>query len=112
MAKELSKKVLSIFEQIKQTDENDNEFWMARQLAKALEYSDFRNFTSVIEKAKEACKNSGQRAEDHLVEANEVVAVGSGATHTYPSYILSRYACYLIVQNARSSTFVKSKYKS
>ena len=103
MAKELSKKVLSIFEQIKQTDENGNEYWMARQLAKALEYTDFRNFSSVIAKASEACKNSGQPLENHLVEANEVVAVGSGATHTYPSYKLSRYACYLVVQNADPS---------
>jgi DNA-damage-inducible protein D len=103
MTKELSKKVLSIFEQIKHTDENGNEFWMARKLAKALEYTDFRNFTSVIEKAKEACKNSDQLVADHLVEFNEVVAVGSGATHTYPSYKLSRYACYLIVQNADPS---------
>lgn len=103
MTKELSKKVLSIFEQIKHTDENGNEFWMARKLAKALEYTDFRNFTSVIEKAKEACKNSDPLVADHLVEFNEVVAVGSGATHTYPSYKLSRYACYLIVQNADPS---------
>ena len=100
MAKEISKKVLSIFEQIKHTDDNGNEFWMARQLAKALEYTDFRNFTSVIEKAKDACKNSGQQVKYHLVEINEVVAVGSGATHNYPSYKLSRYACYLVVQNA------------
>ncbi len=103
MAKEISKKVLSIFEQIKHTDENGNEFWMARQLAKALEYTDFRNFSSVIAKATEACKNSGQPIENHLVEANEVVAVGSGASHTYPSYKLSRYACYLVVQNADPS---------
>ena len=100
MAKELSKRVLSIFEQIKQIDENGNEYWMARQLAKALDYTDFRNFTSVIDKAKQACENSEQPVSDHLVEFNEVVTVGSGATHTYPSYKLSRYACYLIVQNA------------
>ena len=103
MAKELSKRVLSIFEQIKQIDENGNEYWMARQLAKALDYTDFRNFTSVIDKAKQACENSEQPVSDHLVEFNEVVAVGSGATHTYPSYKLSRYACYLIVQNADPS---------
>ena len=100
MAKELSKDVLSIFEQIKHKEENGNEFWMARELAKVLEYSDFRNFSSVIAKATEACKNSGQPVENHLVEVNEVVVVGSCATHSYPSYKLSRYACYLIVQNA------------
>ncbi|MDI9312387.1 MAG: hypothetical protein QM535_19410 [Limnohabitans sp.] len=93
MAKEIIKKAQSLFEQIKQTDENGNEFWMARQLSKALDYADFRNFTGVIEKAIEACKNSGYEVADHLVEANEVVAVGSGATHTYPSFKLSRYAC-------------------
>lgn len=103
MAKEISKSGLSVFEQIKNTDENGNEFWMARQLSKALDYTDFRNFTGVIEKAAEACKKSGQQVADHLVEANEVVAVGSGATHTYPSFKLSRYMCYLIVQNADPS---------
>ena len=103
MANEITKKALTLFEQIKQTDENGNEYWMARQLAKALEYADFRNFLSVIAKAIEACKNSGQPTENHLVELNEVVAVGSGATHTYSSYKLSRYACYLVVQNADPS---------
>ncbi len=88
MAKELSKKVISVFEQIKLTGENGNEFWMARQLAKALEYADFRNFSSVIEKAKEACKNSGQRVENHLVEVNEMVAIGSGAEREMQSYKL------------------------
>jgi DNA-damage-inducible protein D len=103
MENNIDKSVLSVFEQIKQTDDNGNEFWMARQLAKALAYTDFRNFISVIEKAKESCKNSGQKISDHLVEVNEVVAVGSGATYHYPSYKLSRYACYLIVQNADPS---------
>lgn len=103
MAKQIAKQALPVFEQIRQTDENGNEFWAARQLAKALEYTDFRNFLSVIEKAKEACTNSGQLIRNHLVEFNEVVPVGSGATHTYPSYKLSRYACYLVVQNADPS---------
>ncbi|HQS25066.1 MAG TPA: DNA damage-inducible protein D [Sediminibacterium sp.] len=103
MGKQISNNNLSVFEQIKQIDENGNEFWMARQLAKTLDYKDFRNFLVVIEKAKEACHNSGQAVANHLVEFNEVVAVGSGATHTYPSYKLSRYACYLIVQNADPS---------
>ncbi len=62
-----------------------------------------RHASGLIEKAKEACQNSGQAVANHLVEFNEVVPVGSGATHTYPSYKLSRYACYLIVQNADPS---------
>lgn len=103
MAKEISKNSLSVFEQIKNTDENGYEFWMARQLSKVLDYTDFRNFTGVIEKAAEACKKSGQQIPDHIVEANEMVAIGSGATREMPSYKLSRYACYLIVQNADPS---------
>ena len=100
MAKQLAKNNLSIFEQIKHTDENGNEFWMARQLSKALDYADFRNFTTVIEKAIDACKNSNQLVQNHIVEANEMVAIGSGAEREMTSYKLSRYACYLIVQNA------------
>lgn len=103
MENELSKNGLSVFEQIKHTDQNGNEYWMARQLAKALEYTDFRNFSSVIEKAKEACKNSNQPIEEHLVETNEEIGHGKGAINSYPSYKLSRYACYLVVQNADPS---------
>ena len=100
MAKEISKQALSLFEQIKQTDEKGNEYWAARQLAKVLEYSDFRNFSTVIAKAKEACKNSGQPVENHLVDFNEMVPIGSCAYREMESVKLSRYACYLIVQNA------------
>ena len=100
MAKEISKNNLSVFEQIKHIDEDGNEFWMARQLSKILDYTDFRNFTGVIDKAIEACKKSGQNPEEHLVEANEVLLAGNAAKQTYSSYKLSRYACYLIVQNA------------
>lgn len=88
------------FEDIKQIDKNGNEFWYARALSKLLGYSDFRNFLKVIEKAKEACLNSGQDTSDHLVEVTEVVLGGSGVSNPYPSFALSRYACYLVVQNA------------
>jgi DNA-damage-inducible protein D len=100
MAKEIIKTAQTIFEQIRQTDENGNEFWMARQLAKVLDYTDFRNFSGVVEKAEEACKKSGYIVNDHIVEANEMVSIGSGAEREMQSYKLSRYACYLIVQNA------------
>jgi len=93
----------TIFEQIKQIDENGNEFWGARKLSKVLEYTDFRNFISVIDKAKEACLNSKQLIENHLVEFNEMVAIGSGAQREMNSFKLSRFACYLIVQNADPS---------
>jgi DNA-damage-inducible protein D len=100
MKKEIATNNLSVFEQIRQIDDNGNEYWMARQLAKALDYADFRNFIGVIEKAKQACKNSGYIVAEHIVETNEVLTAGQGAKQTYTSYKLSRYACYLIVQNA------------
>ena len=65
-----------------------------------MEYSDFRNFSAVIAKAKESCQNSGQSVENHIVEINEMVKIGSGAQRIMASFKLSRYACYLIVQNA------------
>jgi DNA-damage-inducible protein D len=65
------------FENIKQIDEKGNEFWYARTLSKILGYTDFRNFVKVIEKAKEACVNSGHDVLDHVVEVNEMVGIGS-----------------------------------
>jgi DNA-damage-inducible protein D len=91
------------FEDIKQEDTNGTEFWYARALAKVLEYSDFRNFINVIDKAKEACVNSGFEVTDHIVEVNEEIEHGKSARSSYPSFALSRYACYLIVQNADPS---------
>jgi DNA-damage-inducible protein D len=91
------------FEDIRQVDEQGKEFWYARQLARVLEYNDFRNFLSAIEKAKKSCEMSGNAVSDHLVEANEVVELGSGAQKSYSSFKLSRYACYLVVQNADPS---------
>ena len=91
---------ITIFEKIKTTDENNNEFWEARKLAKALEYEDFRNFSSVIEKAKKACENSKQRASVHFVDFTEMVEIGLGVSREIKNFRLSRYACYLIVQNA------------
>ena len=91
------------FETIKQTQDEGSEFWMARQLGKVLDYAEYRNFLPVIEKAKKACVNSGQPIENHFVEMHEMVQIGSGAERNMPSYALSRYACYLIVQNGDPS---------
>jgi DNA-damage-inducible protein D len=91
------------FEGIKLVNEFGGEFWMARRLAKILEYAEFRNFLPVIDKAKKACANSGQNIDDHFVEMHEMVDIGSGAQRKMESSALSRYACYLIVQNADSS---------
>jgi DNA-damage-inducible protein D len=103
MENELSNLKQTVFEQIKETDENDNEFWGARKIAKVLEYAEYRNFVPVLEKSKTACKNSGQLIENHFVDYHEMVAIGSGAERQMESVKLSRYACYLIVQNADPS---------
>lgn len=103
MAKAVAKQTLTLFEQIKQTNEQGNEFWSARDLAKVLEYSEYRHFLPVIERAKEACKNSVQSIANHFEDVLEMVPIGSGAQRTSESVKLSRYACYLIVQNADST---------
>lgn len=72
-------------------------------MAKALEYSEYRHFQPVIERAKEACVNSGQKLTDHFEDILEMVPIGSGAERKTDSVRLSRYACYLIVQNADPS---------
>ena len=99
------KKKITLFEQIREVDENNNEFWGARKLAKALDYSDFRNFLAVIEKAKEACEKSGQLVQNHIGEINEMISIGSGAYREIESLKLSRYARYLIVQKANKTHF-------
>jgi DNA-damage-inducible protein D len=94
---------ISPFEVIRRVSEEGNEYWSARDLAKILGYKEWRNFTTAIEKAKEACTSSGQGVSDHFVEVNKMVQLGSGARRKTEDYHLSRYACYLIVQNADPS---------
>jgi len=107
--KELEVSDHKTFEDIKQIDVNGNEFWYARALAKVLDYTDFRNFIKVIEKAKNSFEHSGQKPSDHIVELNEMVEIGSNAQRELSSYILSRNACYIIVQNADPSKPVIAK---
>ncbi|GHT56973.1 DNA-damage-inducible protein D [Bacteroidia bacterium] len=102
-SEELSQNNLSVFEKIKQIDENGNEYWTARKLAKVLEYSEYRHFVPVINRAKEACENSGQNLSDHFEDMLEMVSIGSKTQRQVDSVKLSRYACYLIVQNADPS---------
>lgn len=103
MGNKLTKKTMTLFESIKHVDENGVEYWTSRSLWKILEYTEYRHFLPVVEKAKIACENSGQRIEDHFEDINEMVAIGSGALRPIDSIKLSRYACYLIVQNADPS---------
>ena len=91
------------FESIRQQDSTGNEYWSARKLAKVLEYSEYRHFQPVIERAREACQNSGYAVADHFEDILEMVDIGSGARRELPDVRLSRYACYLIVQNGDPS---------
>ena len=93
----------NVFENIKHVNEYGQEFWYARELSKILEYKDFRNFELTVYKAMEACENRGNLIADHFGEVTEMVPIGSGAKRGFPSYQLSRYACYLIVMNGDSS---------
>ena len=93
----------SPFESIRRTDEDGNEYWSARDLSKVLGYTEWRNFKSAIEKAQIACANSNQEISDHFVEANKLIESGKGARRQVEDVLLSRYACYLIVQNADPS---------
>lgn len=91
------------FESIRRTNPAGNEFWSSRDFAKVLGYADYRNFQSVIESARTACFNSGQRVDDHFVEVTEMVEIGSGAQRPLKAVMMSRYACYLVIQNADPS---------
>lgn len=100
---ELDKPNKLTFESIKKINERGQEYWSARELAKVLGYSEYRHFLPVISKAKEACINSGHKTSDHFEDILEMVQIGSGAERELDSIALSRYACYLIVQNADPS---------
>ena len=91
------------FEGIRHVDDDGNEFWLARELAPVLEYQDWRNFMQVVEKARVACQQSNQSIEDHFGDVTRMVTIGSNAQRPVPDVQLTRYACYLIVQNGDPS---------
>lgn len=99
----VSKQHHASFEGIRQLDEAGNEFWSARDLAPLLEYQQWRNFKPVIEKAQQACVQSEQSVPDHFADMRKMVDLGSGAQRELEDVRLSRYACYLIVQNGDPS---------
>ncbi|MFN0075689.1 MAG: DNA damage-inducible protein D [Prosthecobacter sp.] len=88
------------FEAIRRTNPTGNEFWSSRDFAGVLGYHDYRNFEAVVQKARTACFNSGQRVEDHFVEITEMIEIGKGGHRAVATVMMSRYACYLIIQNA------------
>jgi len=91
------------FEELRHVTDDGGEYWSARELYPVLEYSEWRNFKSVILKSIEACRNSGHDGADHFVEINKMVMLGAGAERKIEDYRLSRYGCYLIVQNSDPS---------
>lgn len=93
----------STFENIKHIDEYGEEYWLARELQTVLEYTEWRNFSKVIEKAKEACKNSNNPISEHFVDVNKTSLLPHGGERFINDIELSRYACYLIVQNGDPS---------
>ena len=94
---------VSAFEKIRHVNDAGNEYWTSRDLAGVLGYADYRNFEAVVAKARTACFNSGQRIDDHFVDVTEMIEIGKGGQRKVQTTFLSRYACYLIVQNADPS---------
>lgn len=92
------------FDGIKHVNDSGQEFWYVRELQVVLEYSQWRRFLDTIERAKLACKNSGYQVEDHFADVGKMVTIGSGAERKLDDYMLSRYACYLIVMNGDPRT--------
>jgi DNA-damage-inducible protein D len=88
------------FERIKRVNQAGDEYWSSRDFAHVLGYTDYRNFEAVVGKAQTACFNSGQRVEDHFVEINEMIEIGKGGQRSVKTVMLSRYAGYLVIQNA------------
>ena len=94
---------ISPFEKIKHISDQRSEYWSAREFAEVLGYTQYRNFEKVIEKAKLACFNSGHLVEDHFADVSKMVTLGSSAQREVADFLLSRYACYLCIQNSDPS---------
>ena len=94
---------ISPFEAIRRVAEDGSEYWSARDLAKILGYTEYGKFRNAIQKAETACENSGQAVADHFAHVSEMVGIGSGAKRKVEDVHLSRYACYLLVENSDPS---------
>lgn len=93
----------TIFEENKKINQHQQEFWSARKLGEVLKYSEYRHFIPVVNKAKESCKNADQPIKNHFEDILDMVEIGSSSSRQIKDIALSRYACYLIMQNADPS---------
>ena len=100
---DIEKKYYQTFDSIRKVDDKGYEYWLARELSIVLGYSQYRHFLPVVERAKNACQNSGHPTKNHIEDILKMVDIGSGAQRKVQDFRLSRYACYLIVQNADPS---------
>ncbi len=91
---------ITSFESIRRTNSAGIEYWSSRDFAKVLGYVNYRHFQAVIEKARAACSNSGQPVEDHFVGTDQMIEIGKGGQRAVQTVMMSRYACYLVIQNA------------
>jgi DNA-damage-inducible protein D len=100
---DITKRHHNTFEGLRHFDAGGNEFWFARELQDALDYASWDKFKRVIQKAMMACEKSGESVDSHFSQMGKMVDLGSGTQREIQDFALSRYACYLIVQNADPS---------
>jgi len=102
MTNELKKYKEKIFDEIKHIDKEGNEYWYARELMEVLGYAKWQNFQIVLSKAIITCTSSNYKVSEHFTDVSKMIIVAKGAKRKIDDYKLSRYACYLIVQNGDS----------
>lgn len=110
MTSSLSQYNENTFERIKHLTEEGVEFWYARELQGVLEYAQWRNFEAVIYSSMDACETSGNNVSDHFADVSKIVRAGI-AEKLILDYTLSRYACYLIVQNGNPRKGITPNHK-